>query len=349
MLGRESQSFQTMGSFESMSTSSLSQTSVSNNGLTNQLIDSIPPPEVGEYDVIWETGVLGLSIKNVEGIPLVKRITRKGTAQNLDEVKPGDFLIMVNDRYTSDMAFGETMDMLRSSPKPILLRFLACYADKLEETVAEEPDTMEQEEYQITWGDESLGIVLEESPSKGVTIRRLTGDGLAAKTGVLSVDDELISVANVNVSHLGFKATIQFLRCVARPTELVFRRGKYLKGCKTDVNPALDSWNSNVIGSDLEDNVSDRSQDEKSKQIVLYWTEGPLGMTMKVNEGGKICLSRLTGRGTTPGIWKLHPNDVLVYVNEYETDRLTFADTMNLLKTLPLPLTLVFQQQEHIE
>ncbi|KAG9415826.1 hypothetical protein AC1031_000208 [Aphanomyces cochlioides] len=79
--------------------------------------------------------------------------------------------------------------------------------------------------------------------------------------------------------------------------------------------------------------------------IEIVWTTGPLGMTLK-QVGTAVVISRLTGKGESPGLHDLQPGDVLVGVNEMDTSRLDLDVLSTLLKSLAKPVLLRFMLQK---
>ncbi|TMW64692.1 hypothetical protein Poli38472_011572 [Pythium oligandrum] len=88
--------------------------------------DQIEIPELSEdeYEFLWEYGPLGLVIgKGRTGMPFVRSFTGKGTSRQLGLVQENDEIVMVNERFTSEIGFNQTMMYLMNVPKPAVLRF----------------------------------------------------------------------------------------------------------------------------------------------------------------------------------------------------------------------------------
>ena len=402
--------------------------------INNQEEDVLPQEEVeddvaqpmgrDEYEIVWEEGTLGITLKEREESTVVRKITGFGCTNGLHNISEGDTLVSVNDSYTRDMGFTATMKMLKYSPKPVILRFsrapvtnaassnkYAAFEDEAESnhnnnnnhhstssSTGSGRDTIDAQGYSVTWGDEPLGIALRENNAREVYIDRLTGKGLAARTNSLALGDVLVSIAEIAVADLGFKQSINFLKSVQKPVELVFKRegsdpySNYrAEEQKTDPAPVVapppqptlnqqNSYDSSYSDlddsgyanssrkrreasyvssySDLDDSLADTSQSDfqsfevdadelhdilpPKDDLVLQWKEGPLGITLKKTHEGHVLVSRLTGKGYTSGLTELTTGDELVGVNEFRTREIGFTETMNMLKTLPKPVTLSF-------
>lgn len=82
------------------------------------------PKDIGAYDVVWREGDLGLKLKpGVRDIPVLSKLTGKGTASGLQNANVGDELVSVNGTPVEGSAYQDTLRMLKHSPKPAVLRF----------------------------------------------------------------------------------------------------------------------------------------------------------------------------------------------------------------------------------
>lgn len=89
------------------------------NGLPHGL-----PKDIGAYDVVWREGDLGLKLKpGPRDVPVLSKLTGKGTASGLHNANVGDELVSVNGTPVEGSAYQDTLRMLKHSPKPAVLRF----------------------------------------------------------------------------------------------------------------------------------------------------------------------------------------------------------------------------------
>ncbi|TDH70993.1 hypothetical protein CCR75_005306 [Bremia lactucae] len=82
------------------------------------------PSEIGSYDIVWREGDLGLKLKpGYRDVPVLSKLTGKGTASGLQNAQVGDELLSVNGTAVEGEAYQDTLRMLKHSPKPAVLRF----------------------------------------------------------------------------------------------------------------------------------------------------------------------------------------------------------------------------------
>ncbi|KAF0692423.1 Aste57867_16499 [Aphanomyces stellatus] len=79
------------------------------------------PPVI---EILWATGPLGITLKQVGETVVVSRITGKGEAQGLADLQPGDVLVGVNDMDTATLNLEVATTMLKSLQKPVRLNFM---------------------------------------------------------------------------------------------------------------------------------------------------------------------------------------------------------------------------------
>ncbi|RHY60766.1 hypothetical protein DYB26_000168 [Aphanomyces astaci] len=87
-----------------------------------------PAKATSQYDLAWTEGSLGLSLHAADDkseFPYITRVTGVGCAAHLPSSVVGDQLRYINAMscHSSRMTFNDIMEMLKSLPKPIQLRF----------------------------------------------------------------------------------------------------------------------------------------------------------------------------------------------------------------------------------
>ena len=105
---------------------SFARTEVSSSGANANLRSSTGFSAGTTYQVDWKEGPLGLTI--IPGIhsgdlPVIKRVTGKGTSSGVEFAQVGDYLISVQKKPTSGLTFEDIVDLLKTLPKPIYLQF----------------------------------------------------------------------------------------------------------------------------------------------------------------------------------------------------------------------------------
>ncbi|CAI5720872.1 unnamed protein product [Peronospora destructor] len=82
------------------------------------------PSDTGSYDIVWREGDLGLKLKpGFRDVPVLSKLTGKGSASGLQNAQVGDELVSVNGTHVEGEAYQDTLRMLKHSPKPAVLRF----------------------------------------------------------------------------------------------------------------------------------------------------------------------------------------------------------------------------------
>nr|CCA23788.1 conserved hypothetical protein [Albugo laibachii Nc14] len=78
------------------------------------------------YTVRWDQGPLGLTIipgLTQHDLPVIKKVTGTGTSKGIEQAQVGDFLVSMNETYTESMPFEDIVAYLKSTSKPVVLRF----------------------------------------------------------------------------------------------------------------------------------------------------------------------------------------------------------------------------------
>ncbi|CAI5734202.1 unnamed protein product [Hyaloperonospora brassicae] len=81
----------------------------------------LPPPELW---VRWSEGPLGITFKRKNGQIVVSRLTGSGYSPGLTQLRPGDWLVSFSNQPTQNLRLGETMELLKRSPKPVDMCFI---------------------------------------------------------------------------------------------------------------------------------------------------------------------------------------------------------------------------------
>lgn len=86
------------------------------------------------YTINWAEGPLGLTIipgLNDGDMPVIKKVTGTGTSAGIEKAQIGDFLESMNDQNAASMHFEDVVAYLKTTPKPVLLRFRASLDDDM--------------------------------------------------------------------------------------------------------------------------------------------------------------------------------------------------------------------------
>lgn len=90
------------------------------------------------YIVTWAEGPLGLTIipgLNDNDLPVIKKVTGTGTSPGIEKAQIGDYLESMNDVSTSGMHFEKVVSYLKSTPKPVVLRFFSAMPDEASKSI----------------------------------------------------------------------------------------------------------------------------------------------------------------------------------------------------------------------
>lgn len=90
------------------------------------------------YIVTWGEGPLGLTIipgLNENDLPVIKKVTGTGTSPGIEKAQIGDYLESMNDVSTNGMHFEKVVSYLKSTPKPVVLRFFSSMPDETSKSI----------------------------------------------------------------------------------------------------------------------------------------------------------------------------------------------------------------------
>ncbi|EQC42521.1 hypothetical protein SDRG_00254 [Saprolegnia diclina VS20] len=90
------------------------------------VLDSARPNVVDTslYDIVWREGELGLKLKPTPAdVPMISRLTGRGSASGLHNAHVGDVLVSVNGKTVDGASYTGTLRLLKHTPKPAILRF----------------------------------------------------------------------------------------------------------------------------------------------------------------------------------------------------------------------------------
>lgn len=268
--------------------------------------------------IVWKDGPLGLTLTedDISGLPLVNRLTGKGTAARLQRVHHGYLLASVNGITTEGQNFAQLCKRLASMEKPVLLVFSPPSADgfvgresfafsassqrssSLERTKPRVADHKHLE-YDVVWrASEKLGLVLgtpqlhdfgrssATMSSSPAILRVQPSCALHFKDD--PVGDVLVSVNNRTTSGLRWEHVRLLLDCASKPAVLRFRRlqvedlvsnNTCLEHRRTESLSSIDSLSSrSSTGSKREESefASEDEDGDSDSQVSTSWVDRPL-------------------------------------------------------------------------
>lgn len=323
----------------------------------------------GCYEVSWNDGPLGLTIIPGElttDLPVVKRVTGKGTSPGLEHAQVGDSLLSLNGDSIEGTSFDSVVEMLRNAPKPAKLVFQASIApnsrpppppilfnncvrsidinavEKINSPVAPPKETPASSKlYEIVWKTGPLGLTIDAvQDGSGAFIKRLSETPGSAAYGMpqACVGDRLVEINGSNVMHMDFSTIVAHLRAVERPTVLKFAPDK------------LSTWQNLENRRRSAPSIPLNSPTGSVKENYdLIWTEGsPLGISLHAGASATSFpyIRRLTGTGCAAILPPEVVGDLLLAVNGKSIENMKFLSVMEELKTLRKPIRLTFQKAD---
>ncbi|KDO34776.1 hypothetical protein SPRG_00837, partial [Saprolegnia parasitica CBS 223.65] len=215
------------------------------------------------YQVDWREGPLGLTI--IPGLqpgdlPVIKRVTGKGTSPGVEYAQVGDYLTSVQGKSTTVLTFEDIVDLLKTLPKPIFMQFTSAHGTangsmllplpvqapevvverKPKSKPAPEPVKKPKAEvevdidvphpadagmYTIVWGpDGPLGLTIDAIPHEtGAYIKRTNGTGAAGHLTEDCIGDEMTHINTIDVRQMEYTRIVAYLKKVPRPVTLHFK------------------------------------------------------------------------------------------------------------------------------
>ncbi|OQR97922.1 hypothetical protein ACHHYP_09425 [Achlya hypogyna] len=243
------------------------------------------------YQVDWREGPLGLTI--IPGLqpgdlPVIKRVTGKGTSPGVEYAQVGDYLTSVQGKSTTVLSFEDIVDLLKTLPKPIFMQFQSASGapngTSLVPAAAPEPHREIQVErkpktkaaspppakkkadvevdidvphpadagtYTIEWGpDGPLGLTIDAIPHEtGAYIKRTNGTGAAAHLTDDCIGDEMTHINTIDVRQMEYARIVAYLKKVPRPVTLHFHRDNIHRASSSGGGNTMNTMRSNPSAS----------------------------------------------------------------------------------------------------
>ncbi|KAF0696672.1 Aste57867_12590 [Aphanomyces stellatus] len=353
----------------------------------------MPPLQPGEYDALWSTGRLGVVIAcDAAGRPIVREYAKDAsTDPGVASIRPTDQLIYVNDIVVAEIGYDPAMMALKQAQKPVLLRFLRTQAPRAMHAspptsapMQRTPPAREippapasaptpprrrsrETKYTIMWEDGPLGMVLKKSPSDDIFVKELKPRGLALlHKARLAEGDILVQVTGVPTKPLGLTGTVDFLKSVQKPVELVFARPTPEERARQSTMVVLPLPSDTLSNeSFVSDGVAAKYLAQSSSSMDstvaaaaaaaatgpenydLIWHRGKLAISLRHASTHETVIRRITAgdEQTTANLDAATIGDVLVGINWTDVSHLPYEDIVARLKVRDFPLTLSFKRK----
>lgn len=217
--------------------------------------DDAPEAEEDEIVIVWRHGPLGLTLFEdpISGLPLVNRLTGRGTAIGLDRIHHGCHLEAVNGKSTDGTPFKQLCLSLTTIEKPVILTFkrlkttvlsverssaqlrrsLGSQAHLRQSTSFDLDPTVPtrgalgRNEYEVSWTTVRLGLVFSLRESGGTKseayIKHIRPD-CSLDLHEIAEGDTLLSINNVSATDVLLDDVRLLFQLAAKPAVLRFRR-----------------------------------------------------------------------------------------------------------------------------
>ncbi|OWZ09116.1 hypothetical protein PHMEG_00018235 [Phytophthora megakarya] len=187
----------------------------------------------------WKSGPLGLTLVEdvISGVPVVNRLTGKGSTANMEHIQHGFQLYSINGEPSEGYVLDDLCQDLLTLPKPVELVFRPPQSDRTSEEDNNSEHTSlirHQYEYEVVWTATQLGLQLEiphtsEQQSADKTRRQYPIVHKVLKETTLDLPNDavghlFISINNWSTAGLSTIELRTLLRLATRPAVLRFRR-----------------------------------------------------------------------------------------------------------------------------
>ncbi|KDO24148.1 hypothetical protein SPRG_10575 [Saprolegnia parasitica CBS 223.65] len=187
-----------------------------------------------EYEITWSAGQeLGVTLKPhpESRRAVVSRVT--GNNDNTKRMALGDILLGANGiPFTPQQKLNDTLSMLATMPKPVVLRFLRPAKPVYPTSSRSASHTPARQEYALEWPDKCrLGLLFSAHPMTNAPfVSRMeyqNADDVVCPPHLKQVHlgDILVHLGDTDLRGLPFDQCIQALTVVTRPVTMRFRRG----------------------------------------------------------------------------------------------------------------------------
>ncbi|EQC25670.1 hypothetical protein SDRG_16456 [Saprolegnia diclina VS20] len=187
-----------------------------------------------EYEITWSAGQeLGVTLKPhpESRRAVVSRVT--GNNDNTKRMALGDILLGANGiPFTPQQKLNDTLAMLATMPKPVVLRFLRPAKPVYPASSRSSSHTPARQEYVLEWPDKCrLGLLFSAHPMTNAPfVSRMeyqNADDVVCPPHLKQVHlgDILVHLGDTDLRGLPFDQCIQALTVVTRPVTMRFRRG----------------------------------------------------------------------------------------------------------------------------
>lgn len=213
-------------------------------------------------------------------------------------------------------------------------------------------ETCKLERFQVSKRAAARGVALIADGSDEVhmvakVVDSVQRDGGGGGIAGLRPGDVLCDVAGTSVAGMGLAAVDKMVQECKQQQCLTFQRWTHYRcdgSCRvpSTMDQTVRSRSRQWLFTGAE--FHDDSDNDGADDVVILWHSGPLGVTVKHDDNAKMPqVSRLTGKGSTPGVERIKRGYHLVSVNGIATRSRRFTHVVKELARVKKPVSLVFR------
>ncbi|RHY02156.1 hypothetical protein DYB25_005820 [Aphanomyces astaci] len=337
-------------------------------------LSRMPPLQANEFEAVWTSGRLGVVIAcDAAGRPVVREYAKEAsTDPGVSEIQPKDELIFVNDIAVGEIGYDQAIAALRHAQKPVLLRFRRDAEGGQPRRQRELAPTSGRpshppqpgkpshgrssspkiDTYAVVWREGPLGLVLKKNDVDDIYIKELKKKGVALlHQAIMSEGDVLVSITGVLTKSLGFTGTVDFLKAVQKPVELVFQPIKQTAGQQEQEHTHRRESSVAVSNGVAAKYMTSRSSKHipsatASQTYDVIWHRGKLALSLRYASSNRTVIRKITSGDleTTANVEAAAVGDVLVAINWEDMTSAPYEHVVARLKERDFPLTLTFKR-----
>ncbi|RQM19932.1 hypothetical protein B5M09_002334 [Aphanomyces astaci] len=338
-------------------------------------LSRMPPLQANEFEAVWTSGRLGVVIAcDAAGRPVVREYAKEAsTDPGVSEIQPKDELIFVNDIAVGEIGYDQAIAALRHAQKPVLLRFRRDAEGGQPRRQRELAPTSGRpshppqppqpgkpshgrssspkiDTYAVVWREGPLGLVLKKNDVDDIYIKELKKKGVALlHQAIMSEGDVLVSITGVLTKSLGFTGTVDFLKAVQKPVELVFQPIKQTAGQQEHTHRRESSVavSNDVAAKYMTSRSSKHIPSATATQTYdVIWHRGKLALSLRYASSNRTVIRKITSGDleTTANVEAAAVGDVLVAINWDDMTSAPYEHVVARLKERDFPLTLTFKR-----
>uniref|UniRef100_A0AAV1THZ5 PDZ domain-containing protein n=1 Tax=Peronospora matthiolae TaxID=2874970 RepID=A0AAV1THZ5_9STRA len=203
----------------------------------------------------------------------------------------------------------------------------------------------------LVWEGGLLGLRLRHSQSQLVpAVSKIMGKSSIFGIHLVDVGDLLLQIGHRNTQEMEFDEAIQYLKEVAKPCQLVFRRLMADPMAVKPVQPKVTSTIGLKLAAKFEELTAAENEKYPPQPAVkleskyeIKWLDGPLGISLIASKDIPYPLvTRITGKNRSPQVQDVQPGHYLVQIGNYSTTDGNFNTAIKFLQKVQKPVSLFF-------